>query len=76
LAARFERVGSELVLAITIRATEAEHGAMIAVPAPGQTVRLRIPPGTTVGRRFPLQRQHAFGPDGFGDLAVLVTAVV
>jgi molecular chaperone DnaJ len=72
LAARFERQGGDLVLVVTIRATEAEHGALISVPAPGQTVRLRVPPGTTSGRLFRLPRANAPAPDGFGDLVVSV----
>jgi molecular chaperone DnaJ len=72
LAARFERQDGNLVLVVTIRAHEAEHGALISVPAPGETVRLRIPPGTTSGRMFRLPRANAPAPDGFGDLVVSV----
>jgi DnaJ-class molecular chaperone len=72
LAARFERQGAELVLVVSIRADEAEYGSLVSVPAPGETVRLRIPPGTTTGRRFRLPRSNAPAPDGFGDLTVMV----
>jgi DnaJ-class molecular chaperone len=72
LAARFERSAGELVLVVWVRPEEAEHGAMIVVPAPGQSVRLRIPPGTLSGRLFPLPRTNAPAPDGFGDLLVRV----
>jgi molecular chaperone DnaJ len=72
LAARFERAAGELVLVVAIRADEAEHGALISVPAPGQHVRLRIPPGTISGRLFRLPRTNAPAPDGFGDLLVRV----
>ncbi len=75
LAARFERQGQDLVLVISIRATEAEHGAMISVPAPGADVRMRIPPGTGTGRIFRLPRPNAPAPDGFGDLLVQVHVV-
>jgi DnaJ-class molecular chaperone len=75
LAARYERQGSELVLIVTIRASEAEHGALVNVPAPGASVRLRVPPGTTSGRRFKLPRSNAPAPDGFGDLTVMVHVV-
>jgi len=71
-AARFERQGSELVLVVPITATEAQHGALIKVPAPGTSVRLRVPPGTTTGRRFRVPRANAPAPDGFGDLTVVV----
>jgi DnaJ-class molecular chaperone len=70
--ARFERHGSELVLVVPISATEAQHGALIKVPAPGTSVRLRIPPGTISGRRFRVPRANAPAPDGFGDLTVVV----
>ncbi|GAA0635794.1 hypothetical protein GCM10009547_44970 [Sporichthya brevicatena] len=69
---RFERQGSELVLVVPISATEAAHGALIKVPAPGTVVRLRVPPGTTSGRRFRVPRVSAPAPDGFGDLTVVV----
>lgn len=69
---RFERQGSELVLVVPISASEAQHGALIKVPAPGTSVRLRIPPGTTTGRRFRVPRVSAPAPDGFGDLTVVV----
>lgn len=72
LSARFERAAGELVLVVSIRPEEAEHGALISVPAPGQNVRLRIPPGTTSGRLFRLPRTNAPAPDGFGDLLVRV----
>ncbi|MBA3743734.1 DnaJ C-terminal domain-containing protein [Sporichthya sp.] len=71
-AARFERQGSELVLIVPITASEARHGALVMVPAPGTSVRLRIPPGTTTGRRFQVPRVSAPAPDGFGDLTVVV----
>lgn len=70
--ARFERQGSELVLIVPITASEALHGALVMVPAPGTSVRLRVPPGTTTGRRFRVPRVSAPAPDGFGDLAVVV----
>jgi DnaJ-class molecular chaperone len=70
--ARFERHGSELVLVVPISPTEAQHGALIKVPAPGTSVRLRVPPGTTSGRRFRVPRANAPAPDGFGDLTVVV----
>lgn len=69
---RFERQGSELVLVVPISASEAQHGALIKVPAPGTSVRLRVPPGTTTGRRFRVPRVSAPAPDGFGDLTVVV----
>jgi molecular chaperone DnaJ len=70
--ARFERQGSELVLVVPISAGEALHGALVMVPAPGTSVRLRVPPGTTTGRRFRVPRVNAPAPDGFGDLTVVV----
>lgn len=75
LAARFDRIDQDLVLVISIGASEAEHGAMISVPAPGSDVRMRIPPGTTTGRLFRLPRPNAPAPDGFGDLLVQVEVV-
>lgn len=71
-AARFERQGCDLVLVVQISRTEALNGALVMVPAPGTNVRLRIPPGTTSGRRFGIPRVSAPAPDGFGDLTVVV----
>lgn len=71
-AARFERQGSDLVLVVPISSAEARNGALVMVPAPGTNVRLRIPPGTTSGRRFRIPRVSAPAPDGFGDLTVVV----
>lgn len=70
-AARFERQGEELVLVVPISETEARNGALVMVPAPGASVRLRVPPGTTTGHRFRVPRGHAPAPDGFGDLTVV-----
>lgn len=71
-AARFERQGSDLVLVVPISAAEACNGALVMVPMPGTNVRLRVPPGTTSGRRFRVPRVSAPAPDGFGDLTVVV----
>lgn len=70
--ARFERQGAELVLVVPISRDEAAHGAMVPVPMPGASVRLRVPPGTTTGHRFRVPRSNAPAPDGFGDLTVVV----
>lgn len=70
--ARFERHDSDLVLVVPITASEAQHGALVMVPAPGTSVRLRVPPGTKTGRRFRVPRASAPAPDGFGDLTVVV----
>lgn len=70
--ARYERVGSELALVVPITRTEAANGALVLVPVPGTTVKLRIPPGTSDGHRMRVARPHAPAPDGFGDLTVVV----
>lgn len=70
--ARYERVGSELALIVPIAAAEAANGALVLVPVPGTSVKLRIPPGTVDGHRIRVARPHAPAPDGFGDLTVVV----
>jgi molecular chaperone DnaJ len=57
---------------VPISVSEALHGALVMVPAPGTSVRLRVPPGTVSGRRFRVPRASAPAPDGFGDLTVVV----
>ena len=72
MAPRFRREGTDLVLVVPIGHEEARNGAMITVPTPGASVRLRVPPGTESGKRFRVPRVNAPAPDGFGDLVVVV----
>jgi molecular chaperone DnaJ len=70
----FGRKGDNLTLTVPIRFDEAALGADIAVPTvKGDTVTLRIPPGTDNGRTFRVKGKGATRRDGtLGDLLVTV----
>ncbi len=68
----FGRAGNDLTLEVPITFTEAALGADIAVPTlTGDSVKMRIPPGTSSGKTFRLR-----GKGGAGDLMVTVTVAV
>lgn len=75
----FRRKGDDFVLEVPVGLTEAALGADIEVPRPdGETVKLRLPPGTQNGRQFKVRGAGAPRPrDGeVGDLIVKVLLVV
>ncbi len=66
----FGRTGKDLTLDVPVTFAEAALGADIKVPTlDGDTVKIRIPAGTTTGKKFRVR-----GRSGKGDL--LVTAVI
>lgn len=77
----FTREDLDLQLTLPLAVHEAALGARVDVPTLGETVRLRIPPGTPSGRRFRIRGQGvpaAAGarPDSAGDLIVEVQIVL
>lgn len=69
----FGRAGDDLTLDVPVTFAEAALGADVAVPTlSGESVKIRIPPGTASGRTFRLRGK---GGDG-GDLLVTATIVV
>ena len=70
----FGRDGKKLTLTVPVTFAEAALGAEVPVPTlDGSTVTIRIPPGTTTGRRL---RIPASPSNGGADLIVAVEVVV
>jgi molecular chaperone DnaJ len=74
--ASLRREGDNLVCTVDIGVHEAVLGTRVDVPAAGETVRLRIPPGTQAGQRFRLRGRGVPNPAGGGDLVVEVRIVL
>jgi molecular chaperone DnaJ len=76
--ATFTRDGDDLHVVLPVAVHEAALGARIEVPAIGESVRLRVPPGTQSGQRFRLRERGVPSPrDGRrGDLVVEVRLVL
>lgn len=74
----FGRSGHNLTLHVPVTFAEASLGAEIAVPTlTGQTVRLKLPPGTPSGRTMRVRGKGVQRKDGTpGDLLVTVDVVV
>ena len=75
----FERQGDDFVVEVPVSFVEAALGAEIEAPKPGGgTVKLRLPPGTQVGKRFRVRGAGAPRARGGepGDLVVRARVVV
>lgn len=72
----FGRSGKDLKLDVPITFTEAALGANITVPTLDGTVTLKIPPGTSSGKRLRVSSRGVTTPKGSGDLIVTVNVVV
>lgn len=72
----FGRSGRDLRLDVPITFTEAALGADVTVPTLDGTVTLRIPEGTSSGRKFKVSGKGVSTPSGTGDLIVTVTVAV
>ncbi len=67
----FRRLGRNLELELPVTLAEAALGAKVDVPAPAGTVSLKIPSGSSSGRRLRLKGQGVQQRDGIaGDLIV------
>ncbi|MBX3420850.1 MAG: J domain-containing protein [Pirellulaceae bacterium] len=67
----FQRSGMNLELRLPITLKEALQGATVDVPTPSGTVALKIPPGSSGGRRLRVKGQGVLNPSGApGDLYV------
>ena len=74
---RFRRDGDDLTTSITVTAVEAMLGTTREVQtASGQTVRLKVKPGTQPGARLRVSGQGVATPKGAGDLYVEVAVAV
>jgi len=74
----FGRAGGDLLLTLPVTYAEAVLGAEVKVPtADGGSVTLRVPPGTSSGRRLRVRGRGIPSPSGTsGDLLVTVEVVV
>ncbi len=69
----FERVGKNLELRLPVTIGEAALGATIDIPTPEGTVSLKIPPGSSGGRRLRIKGRGVKGSSGEpGDLYVVL----
>ncbi len=67
----FKRAGQNLELRLPVTLSEAALGATVEVPTPNGKVSLKIPPGSSSGRRLRVKEQGVFSPTGApGDLYV------
>ncbi len=75
--ARFGREGDHLTIRVPVTPAEAALGAAIPVPTlEGNTVTVRIPPGTQPGRRLRVTGRGVRRADRAGDLLITVDVVV
>lgn len=73
----FSRQGSDLLLRLPVTLSEAAAGAKIDVPTPSGTVAVKIPPGTSSGKKLRVRGHGVSGKDGpAGDLLVEVQIVL
>ncbi|SNC73342.1 molecular chaperone DnaJ [Kytococcus aerolatus] len=73
----FTREGDDLVVELPVRFTEAVLGAAVEVPTPtGETVRVKVAPGTPSGRRLRIRGRGMPGKKGAGDLLAEVQVAV
>ncbi len=66
----FRRSGKNLELRLPVTLGEAALGATVDLPTPGGIVSLKIPPGSSSGRRLRVKGQGVLGDSGAGDLYV------
>lgn len=72
----FEVQGDDLHLMLPITFPEALLGASIHVPTLDRPVRVKVPPGTSSGRRLRLKRRGLPGREDTGDLYITLHIVV
>lgn len=66
----FKRNGKNLELRLPVTFSEAALGATVDIPTPGGTVSLKIPPGSSGGRKLRIKGQGVRSSDSPGDLYV------
>ena len=72
----FGRDGDNLTLAVPVTFAELALGATLNVPTLNGSVRLRVPPGTSSGRKFRVRGAGVVRKDSGGDLIVTVEVSV
>jgi curved DNA-binding protein len=74
---RFRREGHDLYVDLPVSPWEAALGTSVSVPTLDGTARIRVPPGSSTGRRLRLRGQGMPGGDGAaGDLYAVVKVEV
>jgi DnaJ-class molecular chaperone len=64
----YRRNGNDLEVAVPVKLSEAAGGARIDLPTPNGVITLKIPPGTSSGKRLRLKGMGVPGTNGRGDL--------
>ncbi len=72
----FKRQGNDLEVQVPVTLAEALLGGAIDVPTPGGTVTLKIPPGSSSGRRLRVRGQGVSQGSTTGDLYVVLQVMV
>ncbi|TVS09318.1 MAG: J domain-containing protein [Planctomycetaceae bacterium] len=72
----FRRIGSDLIVTVPVRLSEAAGGAKVDLPTPDGVITLKIPPGTSSGKRLRLKGLGDVGQHGKGDLFAEVQIVL
>lgn len=70
------RDGNDLELDLPVRLAEAVGGATIEVPTPKGTVRMKVPAGSTNGRRLRIPGHGVQAKDAPGDLYLVIRPVL
>jgi len=72
----YRRHGRDLEVAVPVTLGEAALGAKIELPTPQGVISLKIPPGTSSGKRLRLKGMGVAGSDGHGDLYAEIQIVL
>jgi DnaJ-class molecular chaperone len=72
----YRRSGSDLEVAVPVKLSEAAGGAKIDLPTPNGVITLKIPPGTSSGKRLRLKGMGVPGNGGSGDLYAEIQIVL
>ena len=72
----YRRSGSDLEVAVPVKLSEAAGGAKIDLPTPKGIITLKIPPGTSSGKRLRLKGMGVPGNRGSGDLYAEIQIVL
>jgi len=68
----FKRHGNDLEVMLPITLSEAVSGGSVDVPTPNGTVTLKVPPGSSSGKRLRIRGQGIPSNSGNGDLYVVL----